>query len=156
MLKKLNMLVFNHLIFVNCIVVVLNLRTCSNCFELGIFVGQNSLKNQEIDSQPNSTKLLVEEAQPFEPNQTFFPTSLRTKLYSNQSKPWFGRPINQGNFVPFEDFWIFGTWEGCPDHWPHPRLICIKGQFWEVRLDLENNPSKLNEISIKTRALVPI
>ena len=81
MLKKLKMLVLNHLIFVNCIVVVLNLRTCSNCFELGVFVGQNSLKNQEIDSQPNSTKLLVEEAQPFEPNQTFFPTSLRTKLY---------------------------------------------------------------------------
>ena len=81
------MLVFNHLIFVNCIVVVLNLRTCSNCFERGIFVGQNSLKNQEIDSQPYSTKLLVEEAQPFEPNQTKLssqpvggPNSIQTKV----------------------------------------------------------------------------
>ena len=64
------MVVFNRLTFVNCVGFVFNLRISSNCFRLDIFEGQNSLKNLDFDSQPNSTKLLVEEAHPFEPTQT--------------------------------------------------------------------------------------
>ena len=31
----------------------------------------------------------------------------------------------------FLSFWDFAL-EGCPDQRPQPRMICIKGQFWEV------------------------
>ena len=81
------MVAFNHITFVNCVGVVLNLRTSFSPFGIGIFGGQNSLKNQDFDSQPNSTKLLVEEAQPFEPKQTKLPcqpvggpNSIQTKV----------------------------------------------------------------------------
>ena len=94
------MVVFNHITFVNCVGVVLNLRTSFSPFGIGIFGGQNSLKNQDFDSQPNSTKLLVEEAQPFEPNQTKLPCQPVGGPNSIQTK------VNPGHFEPKEQHHI--------------------------------------------------
>ena len=106
------MVAFNHITFVNCVGVVLNLRTSFSPFGIGIFGGQNSLKNQDFDSQPNSTKLLVEEAQPFEPNQTKLPcqpvggpNSIRTKVnpvpdWRGVDGPLLGEKVNLCALIP--------------------------------------------------------
>ena len=112
------MVVFNHITFVNCVGVVLNLRTSFSPFGIGIFGGQNSLKNQDFDSQPNSTKLLVEEAQPFEPNQTKLPcqpvggpNSIQTKVNPGVE---LGSPFVVRHIRPYD---YAGCEFHCPRNW---------------------------------------